>query len=181
MALCYIGFVFIVSVLFGLYGGHFNPAWISCYVIGYSLGINEEKQLISEKVLLVLFAVLAIVGNSVQIYTDYIQHIEFSGIESIAFGYFRNYNHVMLGVFLFLFMRMIFCRLELRKIQRILNISDQYSYEVYLVHQFLILGPMSLMMITPLVGLNIVIILIGIFTFAWLLKKVENSLVRLVP
>ena len=37
-----------VSIFGGLYSSYFNPAWLSCYIIGYALGINEIKKLIKD-------------------------------------------------------------------------------------------------------------------------------------
>ena len=56
--------VVVVSIFGGLFSSYFNPAWLSCYVIGYALGINEDKKLIKFRYLLFLFGVLAIIGKN---------------------------------------------------------------------------------------------------------------------
>lgn len=163
-----------VSILFGVFGGYFNPAWISCYVIGYSLGLNNEKRLINTSFVTILFAGFTVIGNGIQIYLDYAKGFEFDGLLKTAYSYFQNYNHVFLGVFLFLMMESIFKHISLNPLLKFLNITDTYSYECYLVHQFIILGPMSLMTITPVLGLNIVIVLIMICFLARMLKITER-------
>lgn len=171
--------VVVVSIYGGLFSSYFNPAWLSCYVIGYALGVNEDKKLIKYNSLLFLFGVLAFIGNGIQIYCDYVKQVSFSGYIGIAYGYFKNYNHVLLGVFLFLFMKTLFDRFEFsQRMKKFLNLTDKYSYETYLVHQFLILGPFSLMALTTIIPVNIGIILICIGIMAWVLKRFENLIMK---
>lgn len=160
--------VIISSVLIKGYT-NFTPAWICCYVIGYALGINEKHKYISEKVLLIITGVIAIAGNAIQIYCDYLVNIDFTG-----FGTIKNYNHVMLGVFIFILLKVVFERIDLTGIGKLLNISDKYSFEMYLVHQLLILGPFSLLTLTGNASVNIVIMLLGICFLTLLVKKAEK-------
>ena len=167
--------VLVVSVFGSLYASFFNPARLTCYIIGYALGLNEDRKLIKDKVLLLLFGVIALIGNGIQIYIDYMKYIKLSGYIATAYRYFQNYNHVCLGVFLFLVMKKALDHMTfVENFRKLLNITDKYSYETYLVHQFLILGPFSLMALTPYLPVNIVIILICIGMLAWVLKKSVN-------
>ena len=152
----------------------FNPAWICCYVIGYALGMNEKGMYISENVLMIIAGIITIVGNAVQIYCDYIANIYFTG-----FGIIKNYNHVMLGVFIFLILKVIFEKVNLNRIGKQLKLSDSYSFEVYLVHQILILGPFSLLALTGYTLLNILIALLGVCVLAFVLKKIEKFIEKL--
>ena len=147
----------------------FNPAWICCYVIGYALGMNEKGKYISEKVLMVIAGIIAVAGNTVQIYCDYIVNIDFAG-----FGIIKNYNHVMLGVFIFLLFKAAFEKVNLNRIGKLLKLSDAYSFEVYLVHQLLILGPFSLLALTEYSLFNILIMLLGVSILAFVLKKTDK-------
>ena len=147
----------------------FNPAWICCYVIGYALGMNEKAEFISENVLMVITGIIAVAGNALQIYCDYIANINFTG-----FGIIKNYNHVMLGVFIFLLLKTIFEKVDLTKVQKLLKLSDAYSFEVYLVHQLLILGPFSLLALTGYPLVNILIMLLGVCVLAFVLKKADK-------
>lgn len=152
----------------------FNPAWICCYLIGYALGMNEKGKYISEKVLMIIAGIIAIAGNTLQIYCDYIANIDFTG-----FGIIKNYNHVMLGVFIFLLLKVIFEKVDLNGIAKLLKLSDKYSFEVYLVHQLLILGPFSLLALTGNALVNILIMLFSICALALLLKKAEKIIALL--
>lgn len=62
--------------------------------------------------------------------------------------------------------------------RRALDISDKYSYETYLVHQFLILGPFTLMALISNLTLNIFITFIGIGVLAWLVKRIEMVIMK---
>lgn len=62
-------------------------------------------------------------------------------------------------------------------IKRVLDITDKYSYGVYLVHQFLILGPISLMGLMLLLPLNILIILLGIMLMTGAVNIVEKFII----
>ena len=155
---------------------NFTPAWICCYVIGYVLGINKKNGYIGEKTLVLITGIIAIAGNAIQIYCDYIANIDFTG-----FGTIKNYNHVMLGVFIFMLLKLVFEGIDLTGIGKLLNLSDEYSFEMYLVHQLLILGPFSLLALTGNVMVNILIMLFSICTLTLLLKKVEKAVNRMAP
>ena len=165
----------ISALLFGPFNQFYNPAMIVCFVIGYALGINEKDKYINERIYIAVIGVLAVVGNGIQIYCSYIAHRQFGRYES-----FCNYNHVLLGIFLFLIMKAGFDRINLHKLSGFLLLTDCYSYEMYLTHQLIILGPFSLMSLTGMIWLNIVIIWILIMALAFLVRSSSKYLERLV-
>ena len=54
--------------------------------------------------------------------------------------------------------------------------SDKYSYDIYLVHQFAILGPFSLMSLTGNLGINLVLILIMIVLCAAVVNFISTNI-----
>ena len=169
--------VAICSVWFIFFNGVFIAAWMVCYVLGYMIGVNEKGQYVDSRLLLVVIGLIAVIGNGIQIYCSYIAHISFW-----AFDYFCDFNHTFLGVFLVLLFKAIFDIISFsQKLKLVLNLADKYSYETYLVHQFFILGPFTLMALTPMVGLNIVLIVVCIVLSAWLLKKAVKYVEWLLP
>ena len=62
---------------------------------------------------------------------------------------------------------------------RFLNKTDEYSYETYLVHQFVILGPFSLLNITPYFFVNLVIVISVVVILAFLLRFIEGFIIPL--
>ncbi len=169
LLLFFVGAVIIIYIFFGAFNELYNPAWINCYIIGYLLGVNDNRNYINVKILIALIGIITIMCNGIQIYCSYIIYRNFQGYQ-----YFCNYNHVTLGVFLFLTMKVLFDRMNLVKLDKILTITDLYSYEIYLVHQFIILGPFSLMAFTEILPINILIIFVGVIVLAWILKNMEE-------
>lgn len=78
-------------------------------------------------------------------------------------------------------LKLVFEGIDLTGIRKLLNMSDEYSFEMYLVHQLLILGPFSLLALTGNVMVNILIMLFSICTLTLLLKKVEKAVNRMAP
>lgn len=159
--------VVLASVFFFFFSPYFNPAWMSCNIIGYILGINEQDKFVKNKYVFILICVLTIICNSFQVYFTYIARVPISIV-------FCDYSHVLLGVFLFLLMKNVFDRMNLLGVKKLLDTTDKYSYEAYLVHQFFILGPFSLMKLTSQILLNILIIVVAILVFAILVKNMAD-------
>lgn len=60
---------------------------------------------------------------------------------------FCNFSHVFLAMFLFLLLKLLFSFISYSNpLKKALNNTDKYSYEIYLVHHFIILGPFSLLL-----------------------------------
>lgn len=135
---------------------YFTPAWISCYALGYLLGYECNK--LVERIL----CVLALVCNICKIVFVYVIKVHFSGEIGNLYNTYLQYTHVLLGVLIFLSVVKL-CNLfkinEKRRICKFVSLSDEYSYSIYLVHQFFILGSLSLMTLTSSMALNICIIL----------------------
>ena len=104
---------------------------------------------------------------------DYVFEINTFGKLAGVYILWCDFNHVLLGVTLFLIIKKVYIRFlrENACLGSILNVTDKYSYKGYLVHQFLILGPMSMIQLTGNLYVNIVIILLVIFLICVLLKK----------
>jgi peptidoglycan/LPS O-acetylase OafA/YrhL len=169
-----VGTVVITTVFFGLFASYFNPAWMSCYVLGYWIGTNKNEHFISENVLIVIFGILAIPLNFLQAYFSYLLKPGF--VSSGIYSYWCNYNHVWLGIFIFLVLMKETSKISWdgKSIKK-LDLADKYSYETYLVHQFFILGPMSLMAVTRWLPVNIIIIYGCILAAAFALKQFERT------
>ena len=159
---------FIVTIIvFSTFLPYFNSAWINCYLIGYLLGFMKHNNCNNFKFMCLIFSILAVLLNAMKIYVNYIYKIDMTG--NSVFNTFSSYAHLFLGVMLFVVMYFLFNKLFAKNkgiLNKILDLSDKYSYDVYLVHQFFILGPLSLMGITQYQGINILIICVIIILFA---------------
>ena len=116
--------------------------------------------------MLFLLVLMAFFMNGIQIYISYFSGYTFTGIQEKIFTFFCNYAHVALGCTLFFLMKKAFtyllCFQKSEKISKICRITDYYSYDVYLVHHFFILGSFSLMEFTESLVFNIVVSVICI-------------------
>jgi peptidoglycan/LPS O-acetylase OafA/YrhL len=119
-----------------------------------------------------LFLVISIVMNGIQIYFNN-TIIASINTKSIWYNDFCSYAHVSLGISIFLVLYILLGYINFGKFKIILSLSDQYSYEIYLVHQIFILGPFCLEKFTSYIVINIILICIVILALSALLKKIS--------
>lgn len=178
LVLCIITIIYIEVFL-----GYFNSACIICYILGFFLGSISTKtgNRVYNRMSNIIIAG-AVLSNSIQIICDYYLHFELNlnGRHVLLYYKFCSFAHVALGVTLFIIFRFVFSRLFEKgypnSIRKICLYSDKYSYDVYLVHQFVILGPFSLMHATGLIELNIVLIMIIIILSAVAVNFIANHI-----
>ena len=163
-----------VFILFSTFFTRFNSAWINCYIIGYILGFCEKENRGLFKKLFLLISAVCILMNAIQIYCDYVLKIAPTGRLKFAYTLYCNYAHVALGCFIFLSIHISFSKFFKNKksilAEKVFGVSDTLSYNVYLIHQFFILGPLSLMNLTKFQWLNCVLIIFLISILAVLLR-----------
>lgn len=134
-------------------------AWVALYFAGLLYGNYYSKKL--STIVLFLSAVALIVFGSL-FKLDWLAKVEYS--------HYSIWLHWVLGMFLFV---LLFRILPLviksdKKYVAIVHL-DKVSYEVYLVHHPLVLGPLSIMFLTSYPGLNILLLLIVVYILARLL------------
>lgn len=167
----------IYAVVFTLFYKYFNPAIMSCYFIGLVLGYTNNKFCQKAKKIKGIVILLSLM-NIVQIILDYVVKLRFEGTIETVYNLWCNYNHVWLGITIFVVLKSILDNIHIPAwLIKITNFSDHYSYEGYLVHQFFIIGPMSLMSLTKSLTLNIIIILFLILVFSYLLNVMKQSVI----
>lgn len=177
--LTFLNVLLIIFILSRYFITFFNSAWINCYIIGLFFGfIEKNKKEKNKKLLFLIMLILAIIMNCFQIYINYFSDIQFSGKIYNFYMIFCDYAHVMLGCSLFFglkaFMNKVLLNKKLFIIKKVCDFTDKLSYDIYLVHQFIILGPLSLMAITDYFVLNVVIIFILVFVAALIINKISN-------
>lgn len=183
MLVYFILLLYIIYVVNSSFVPHFRPAWISCYVIGFFLArISEYEKMYN--IVYVIICCLMLLTNAIQISIDYIFKINVN-YYYYYYLHFCNYAHVLLGVFIFMSLRKMLMLININdksflKFQKILDITDNYSYEIYLVHQFFILGPFTLMGLTDYNIINIVIIVFLTCVIAFIVKKISVKLSKVL-
>lgn len=168
---------------------YFNSSLVVCYVIGFFFGriSEDENRKTTYQVASIFFIFVAVIFNSILILQDNVFKIGLPGFFGFLYTRFRDYAHVTLGIALFLIFKAVFNRIFRsgypRAVQTISNTSDKLSYDVYLVHQIIILGPFSLMALTQSATINVLIILAIIVVSAvlvhWISSKIQSKLERI--
>lgn len=165
-----IQFISIIGVI------NINIPNLLCYIIGYfisrryfNLNYKDKNDKLKISYITIIFTLLAIVTNAIVIYIRYIKKVEGMELGNLFF----DYSHMLLGVSIFFVIYWICKNINLQQ-SKLLNFSDKYSFEVYIVHQFYILGRFSMMGLTPILLINILLIAFMIIISAFTLKYLTN-------
>lgn len=169
--------IIIIIGIFGIYsissvmmGAHFRSGSICCYMSGYfiaALQKRTKKDIIRTGLYVSIIPCLLL--NAVYCYFRYCLP---SKMPHSMMIHLTDYSHLCLGLVVTLFF-MVFIR-DIKN-NRILQFSDNNSYEIYLVHQIFILSPFTLLGITEFPMFNVVITVIAIIFFGVLLHVTTNK------
>ncbi|MBQ2885146.1 MAG: acyltransferase [Alphaproteobacteria bacterium] len=117
----------IVSIV-GVFTNGFTPGNICCYMLGYFMAVYVKRY--GEKVIKISFILSllpCIVSNAIYIFLKYVNGIDMQGI----FSHVTLYSHMFLAFSIVTLLMITFGNIKKR---RIYEWSDNYSYEVYIVH-----------------------------------------------
>lgn len=174
----------VVTVLAEI-GTGFNSAQLNCFLIGFFAGCcgrygEAELAARTEK----FFYIAAFALNGAQIYISYFTDAFRDGTAGRLFIFFCDYAHAALGCALFFGMKRLFLRLFSNgypdTVKKICETSDALSYDVYLVHQFLILGPFSWMRLTESRIVNIAAITAAVLALALAASRARDALCKII-
>ena len=162
-----------VQILGVLFDSYFKPDRVSCYFVGYFLGILQVRMDTGVKKKLYLYIVLfSLLISLVRVYFCYLSGTHLSPAVLTAL---IHYAHMFMGIALFLIL-MQFSRKK--SYNSILNWSDKYSYHVYLVHLLFIISPFSLMRLSGVSVLNWCVVILLIILSAILLQRISNLVIQ---
>lgn len=158
---------------------YFNSAWIACYIIGFFYGLCIKNKYFFTKSLIILLVISCVVFNALQIYFQYVNTNNVI-TKSVVFGKYCNYCHALLGCTIFILLKKAFEKIKYSNLLiKILESSDKYSYYIYLVHQFFILGSLSLLKITNSVFINIIIVVICISISTYIVSIITTKILNI--
>lgn len=173
-------FVFLISIVLTeilgrAYGSYFVSAWINCYILGFYLpdfwGMRQEKK---SGYITAFIVVLSIVLNVYSYKVRYVvlPDVADTFIKEIC-NYYINYSKCILAiaVFLVLYLGVKENRIVRGKISRLLDASDKYSYDIYLVHMMYVKGMLSVLDITDYLVVNLILMVVIIIFSAFVLEK----------
>ena len=145
-------------------------AWLALYLLGLFYGKYHSKTV----------SVIALVASSIALIV-FCLFFEPSKLTSFEARHYMIWLHWILGVFLFVLLYYVLPLLigENKSFDGIKHL-DKISYEVYLIHHPLILGPLSLMFVTKVAGLNIVLMLVVVYLLARALNNICSFTKKLV-
>ncbi len=139
-------------------------AWVALYFAGMLYGAFDSKKL-SNVVLLVAGVFLIVMGMSFKI--DWLTQVEYR--------YHSIWLHWALGLFLFAALYRVLSQI-IKSDKKFVALKhwDQISYEVYLTHHPLILGPLSMMFITRYSLVNVLLMLMTVYVLSRVLHYVGS-------
>lgn len=151
-------------------------ARIGAFILGYFIAC-KYKYTISNK-LLKNISILTIITLLIRIYFTYIDMIEYHEFNNIFNKYFVNWQHTLLGCFIFITLYYLFNLNQFfyEKKINVLNFISEYSYEIFLVHQVIIIGPLSILFLTNSLIVNIVLIFIIVTIVAVIIYELSRYL-----
>lgn len=177
-----------IEVFFILIPG-FTGAWINCYIIGMIIGTEYGKEKDSEnalqRVLMIALPVCIIICGA-EIYIKYIGLFELSGIVNKISNTIFHYGRIALGCIVLAGSLLFAQFLKIKfspKIQALLDISDEYSYDAYIVHLFCILGPYSFFQGRETLGdivVGILLMLVYVFASSVILHFLSSNAKKLI-
>lgn len=173
-----IGFL-ILQIITCIYFSYVTTYRIACYIFGYLLGFLYKKY--GSKIIKYTAYVaipVSIVSNILRIILKYGNVVQIRGFSEVIFSVTEGYCHLLLGVTIFLIFKLMNPG-EFTKFREILDITDSYSYSVYIVHHFLILGPISLLKFFKL-PINIIVLLAAVVVSAIFEKIISDLFLNMI-
>ena len=139
-------------------------AWVALYFAGMLFGMYYSKRTLN---LSLIIGAIALVVLLLWYKSDLLIQYEFR--------HYAIWLHWILGSFLFVVLfRLLPLVVKPNKEHLLLKHLDSVSYEVYLIHHPLILGPLSIMSLTSYVWLNILLLLGVVYVLSRLFHYVSS-------
>lgn len=145
----------------------FAASWVFLYAIGYLYNHLNKKRIYDIGLVLLEIALIVMIA------------LDFNIVEA----YFHPLNrvfHEVSGVFIVIIGIRVLSRMKIKNIPNIVELFDKYSFHVFIVHYFFVIGPFSLAHITPYIIVNILCIIAATFVATFLFVKLNNLANRLV-
>lgn len=140
----------------------FMASWVFLYAIGY-LYVNLKKARKIYNIGFVLLEILLIVFITTRF-----------GMVETYFNPLNRAFHDMSGVFVVIIGIILLSRLNLKGVPKIVDLFDKYSFQVFLVHYFFVIGPFSLAQLTSYIFVNVLTIVAVTAIATFLLVKLND-------
>ena len=145
--------LFIIMIFSYFFKFYFIPEWICCYIIGFFMTDIINNLSYSEKRILKIFILFSfIILNILRYYSNYINPNFFSTEITVRVTYL---SQVFFAIVAFSIIYKV--KVLSKKLKKILDFSDKYSYDIYLAHMIYVKGALSVMFLTNVLILNYII------------------------
>lgn len=185
----YILLIMLIECVYSIaFKSYFNSAWINSYIFGFFLPdiinyIEKNRQ----KSYIIISIIIGIVLNIIKKYIryDFQPTLENGSLNWLFCQYYINYSRVFFAISLFvsfkyfgnIILQYILNNNKMRLkscITKILDFSDEYSFDVYICHMIYIKGPLSLLNITSIYIVNILIMLLVTIISSIILRDISD-------
>ncbi len=158
---CVVEFVFVQKM-------YSIAAWIVLYLFGMCMGRFDANKVhaITTVASGVVLAILMV-------------FFQLSRLTDSMWAHYSIWLHCVLAIFLFDLLYAILTKIDV-KLPKCLQFVNNISYEVYLIHHIFILGPLSLLFLTPSKTINILLILIITIVLSYALNQLMNIIKRIL-
>lgn len=145
----------------------FLASWVFLYAICY-LYVNLNKTKIYNIGLILLeIALVVVIAFDFNIVTEYFHPL-------------NRVFHDVSGVFVVIIGIKFLSGLKVKSVPKVVDLFDKYSFHVFLIHYFFVVGPFSLAHITPYIFINVLLILGVTFVVTFLFVKLNDLANRMV-
>ena len=146
----------------------FMASWFFLYAIGYLyVNLRKTRKLYNIGLVLLELFLIVMVGLRFDVVTHY-------------FNPLNRIFHDVSGVFVVIIGILMLSCLNTRRVPKIVDVFDKYSFHVFLVHYFFVVGPFSLAHLTPYVTINVLFIVLVTFVATFLFVKLNDFANRLI-
>lgn len=145
----------------------FASSWVFLYAIGYLYNYLNRKRIYDIGLILLETALIVMIAMDFDIVKSYFHPL-------------NRVFHDVSGVFLVVIGSQVLSRIKINNIPSVVEFFDKYSFHIFIVHYFFVIGPFSLAHITPYIIVNILIIISATFVATLLFVKLNNLANRFV-
>lgn len=154
---------------------------VVCYIIGYFVARLYRDGKINDKIMkygTIVVTILAIIISTIYILVHYILEINDNTIINMVLSYKNAFNGIAIFMILYLSLSKL-KEIKNKILNKILDVLNKYSFEIYITHLIYILGPSSLLTAMNNIVLEIVIISLLIAISAYALHKATDMVTNL--
>lgn len=175
-------FLIILKLIIQSAFSFFNYVWVLCFVIAFLFAEDikfTKKNFLIKSLFLLL---ITFFYQLIKFYPNNFNYI-YKLINIESFGKVSEISRLLTAFTLFIIIYNLLSLIKFPNDIKFLDFTDKYSYNIYLTHQIFILGPLTMLNLTPYIIFNIIITLCSIFTLtiiniilSKLIKKGYNAL-----